>query len=105
MSRLLEISFDIILLNPILAPGLFLCPMQKSENLQFSDFSMGYRKIVVKECLNEEIIGLNLLKKGFHLSCFPMNFANFFRQAILQHTSERPHLEDSLALSETAEPK
>ena len=57
------------------------------------------------ESFNEEMIGLNLLKKGFHLSCFPMNFANFFRQAILQHTSERPHLEDSLALSETAEPK
>ena len=65
----------------------------------------GYRKILVKESLNEEFIGLNLLKKGFHLSCFPMNFANLFRQAVLQHTSERPHLEDSLALSETAEPK
>ena len=34
-----------------------------------------------------------------------MNFAYIFRQAILQHTSERSHLEDCLALHETAEPK
>ena len=33
-----------------------------------------------------------------------MNFAYIFRQAILQHTSERSHLEDCLALHETAEP-
>ena len=33
MSRLLEIAFDIILLNPFLASGLFLYPLQKSENL------------------------------------------------------------------------
>ena len=59
----------------------------------------------MKESVYKEIIGLNLLKEGLHLSCFPMSFARFFEQAILQHTSERPHLEDSLALSETAEPK
>ena len=28
----------------------------------------------------------------------------FFRKDVLKHTSERPHLEDSLALYETAEP-
>ena len=94
MSQTLECAF-----NPFLASGLNLYPLQKS------DFSRGLRKIRVKESVYKEIVGLNLLKEGLHLSCFLMNFTNFFRQAILQHTSERPHLEDFLALSETAEPK
>ena len=34
-----------------------------------------------------------------------MNYVNFFSKAILQHASEQPHLEDSLVLYETAEPK
>ena len=34
-----------------------------------------------------------------------LNFANFFRQAMLRRSSKRPHLEDSLALYGTAKPK
>ena len=37
-------EFDIILLNPFLVTGLFLCPLQTSGNLLFSDLFRGYRK-------------------------------------------------------------
>ena len=73
-----------------------------SKNLQKSQKKILRRILSWWNCRSQSI---TLLKNGLHLSCVPMNFSRFFRQAIVQHTFKRHHLEDSLALYETAEAK
>ena len=73
-----------------------------SESFQTSKMKL-FEKIVTMNYFQSQ--SATLLKEVLHLNGFCMKFANFFRSAILQHTSEETYFEDTLALYEMAEPK